>query len=451
MMPNPVFHFFDFRLDPARRELVRGETLIELSSRAFDCLVYLVQHRERAVGRDELISAVWGRADVSDNMLSQTLLRVRRALGENNPEHSAIRTVTKFGYRWVAPTQNARTVEVEAVSTPANDTMVHADVAAAPPPEAHAATAASDPAPANDIETEDDAIAEMSAPRASSTENTTADAVSLAVAPPQPSPTAPARRNPLPGIALVAAAALALLAATVFALRHRHAPPVLAPIAAESAAEVDLHALTLVLPVEVHADASWDWLRFGLMDLIANRLREGGVSTLDTRTLYTLLASHPDIAQARADAERELPALSHQRIYVRATLDNGQWQVQLTSVEAQRRLEASGSAADITASARQAADRLLLALGRTPPASAAASNTVQGLLQRTEAVLLSQRRESALELIEQAPPDVREDAAIRLRQAQLELKVGRFDAARARRRCCRNSVLMITRSNACAR
>src|SRR5579859_2525720 len=104
-MPTRVFRFFDYRLDPARRELLKGEVLVELSSRAFDCLVYLVQHRDRAVGRDELISAVWGRADVSDNMLSQTLLRVRRALGETNSEQSAIRTVTKFGYRWVAPTE----------------------------------------------------------------------------------------------------------------------------------------------------------------------------------------------------------------------------------------------------------------------------------------------------------------------------------------------------------
>jgi DNA-binding winged helix-turn-helix (wHTH) protein len=65
----------------ATRELADGTRAIDLPARAFDCLVYLIEHRDRAVGRDELIAAVWGRADVSEALLSHTILNIRRALG----------------------------------------------------------------------------------------------------------------------------------------------------------------------------------------------------------------------------------------------------------------------------------------------------------------------------------------------------------------------------------
>ncbi len=106
-MAVPSYRFDDFHLAPAARELWRGGKLIALPPKSFDCLAYLVEHRERAVGRDELISAVWGRTDVSDDLLAQTLLRARRAVGDTGNEQRAIRTVPRFGYRWVLPLEES--------------------------------------------------------------------------------------------------------------------------------------------------------------------------------------------------------------------------------------------------------------------------------------------------------------------------------------------------------
>ncbi len=97
-MAGQFYRFGRFSVSSATRELREGGAPIELPARAFDCLVYLIEHRERAVGRDELIAAVWGRADVSEALLNHTILRIRRALGEVGPE--LIRTVPRFGYRW---------------------------------------------------------------------------------------------------------------------------------------------------------------------------------------------------------------------------------------------------------------------------------------------------------------------------------------------------------------
>src|SRR5690606_20084160 len=56
--------------------------------------------------------AVFSRSDVSDAQLAQIILRSRRAIGDDGQEQRAIRTVPRFGYRWVAETA------VEAAAVP---------------------------------------------------------------------------------------------------------------------------------------------------------------------------------------------------------------------------------------------------------------------------------------------------------------------------------------------
>ncbi len=120
-MSAPVYTFDRFRLDPARRELWRDAERLELPPKVFDCIAYLLVQRERAVGRDELIAAVWGRTDVSDNLLDQSILRARRALGDTEGERRYIRTMPRFGFRWIAPVHVAdehETVEPATSSVP---------------------------------------------------------------------------------------------------------------------------------------------------------------------------------------------------------------------------------------------------------------------------------------------------------------------------------------------
>jgi len=99
------YRFDAYELDAPARELRTARGPVALPPKSFDCLVYLLERRERAVGRDELISAVWGRIDVSDALLGQTLARARRAVGDTGEEQRVIRTVARFGYHWVAPVE----------------------------------------------------------------------------------------------------------------------------------------------------------------------------------------------------------------------------------------------------------------------------------------------------------------------------------------------------------
>ena len=100
--PATRFRFGACILDPARRELLCDDAHRPLSARVFTCLHHLIAHRDRAVGRDELVRAVFGRPDVSDAQLAQVVLRARRALGDDGQAQRVIRTVPSYGFRWAA-------------------------------------------------------------------------------------------------------------------------------------------------------------------------------------------------------------------------------------------------------------------------------------------------------------------------------------------------------------
>src|SRR5687768_8461205 len=77
------YRFGSFELDTHARELLRDGRPVALAVVALDCLAYLIEHRDRPVGRDELISAVWGRTDVSESTLAHTIVRLRQVLGDS--------------------------------------------------------------------------------------------------------------------------------------------------------------------------------------------------------------------------------------------------------------------------------------------------------------------------------------------------------------------------------
>ncbi|MFC4819969.1 winged helix-turn-helix domain-containing protein [Dokdonella ginsengisoli] len=97
-----IYRFFDCSVDVAARELRRSGERVALSPTVFDCLVYLIEHRGRAVGHDELVAAVLGKVDVGDTVLRQMVRRLRQAVGDAGNQQRVLRTVAGFGYQFIA-------------------------------------------------------------------------------------------------------------------------------------------------------------------------------------------------------------------------------------------------------------------------------------------------------------------------------------------------------------
>ena len=97
------YRFATYRLDTRSRELREGDGApVPLTAKAFDTLVYLIEHRDHVVSRDELLGAVWAGRVVEENTLTQAIAALRRALGTQAGEHTFIVTVPGRGYRFVA-------------------------------------------------------------------------------------------------------------------------------------------------------------------------------------------------------------------------------------------------------------------------------------------------------------------------------------------------------------
>lgn len=94
--------FDGYVLDPARRELRQGRSrIIDLEPQVFDVLVYVIQHRDHVVSKEELFGAVWKGRIVSDSALTTRINAARRAIGDDGKSQRLIRTVQGKGVRFV--------------------------------------------------------------------------------------------------------------------------------------------------------------------------------------------------------------------------------------------------------------------------------------------------------------------------------------------------------------
>lgn len=97
------YEFSGFRVDVRSRELFDSDNKpLSLASRALDVLVYLIEHRDRVVGKEELLKAVWAGRVVEENNLTQAISSLRKAFGVAAGEHRYILTLPNRGYRFVA-------------------------------------------------------------------------------------------------------------------------------------------------------------------------------------------------------------------------------------------------------------------------------------------------------------------------------------------------------------
>lgn len=97
------YTFANFRLDLATHQLLRDGQEVPLGVKAFDTLVALITHHPRVVTKDELIKWVWLDSFVSEDSLTHTISALRRALGDDPAQPRFITTVTRRGYRFLAP------------------------------------------------------------------------------------------------------------------------------------------------------------------------------------------------------------------------------------------------------------------------------------------------------------------------------------------------------------
>jgi DNA-binding response OmpR family regulator len=98
---GPVIRHADLVVDPARHEVRRGETAVDLTPVEFKLLSAILAADGRVLTRDQLLDAVYGHesSDVLDRTIDVHVRRLRDKLDDDPDAPRYVQTVRGVGYR----------------------------------------------------------------------------------------------------------------------------------------------------------------------------------------------------------------------------------------------------------------------------------------------------------------------------------------------------------------
>lgn len=101
--PMGAFHVADWEVQPSSNRIRRGDTEVKLEPKVMALLAYLAGRRNELVTREQLEHEIWGGTVVSYDALTSSIIKLRKALGDDSRKPRFIETVSKKGYRLIAP------------------------------------------------------------------------------------------------------------------------------------------------------------------------------------------------------------------------------------------------------------------------------------------------------------------------------------------------------------
>src|SRR5688572_5544185 len=108
----------EWTVDPATNELRRRDQATRIEPKSMQVLRFLAERAGTVVTREELFQAAWPGMVVGDEALSQTITKLRRALGDDPRSPRYIETISKRGYRLTAAVGTAAAPPAQPASRP---------------------------------------------------------------------------------------------------------------------------------------------------------------------------------------------------------------------------------------------------------------------------------------------------------------------------------------------
>ena len=90
--------YADLYLDPATREVRRGDEAFELTPTEFDLLNFLMRHPRQVLHRDQILSNVWGYDFYGDDNVLEVYIGYLRRKTERGGQPRLIHTIRGVGY-----------------------------------------------------------------------------------------------------------------------------------------------------------------------------------------------------------------------------------------------------------------------------------------------------------------------------------------------------------------
>ncbi len=99
---NDLIRFEGYVIDRPRWTLAWQGEPVALSRKTFDLLLYLIDHRERVVSREELLQALWPEQFIEEGNLTQHIFLLRKEFSRREFGRKIIETISGRGYRFTS-------------------------------------------------------------------------------------------------------------------------------------------------------------------------------------------------------------------------------------------------------------------------------------------------------------------------------------------------------------
>lgn len=125
-LSNTPFQVGDWIVDPSSSQLEKNGDAVKIEPKVMQVLVYLAEHSGQVVGREELEAAVWSGLVVGYDAVSGSIIKLRKAFGDDSRKPEYIQTISKKGYRLIAPVStDAKTGSIETVPATRSPSRFH--------------------------------------------------------------------------------------------------------------------------------------------------------------------------------------------------------------------------------------------------------------------------------------------------------------------------------------
>lgn len=101
---------------PQLNRIVRADDEVHLEPRVMELLIYLAGRHGQVVSKEEIVQAVWEGQFITDSALTRAMADLRKALGDDVRNPRFIATISKRGYRLIAPLRRQVAARPESIS-----------------------------------------------------------------------------------------------------------------------------------------------------------------------------------------------------------------------------------------------------------------------------------------------------------------------------------------------
>src|SRR5882724_9107622 len=105
MPDNRVYRIGNIEIDTSQGCVRRDGEEMHLRRKSFQVLIYLLEHRDRLVTKDELFDNLWQDTAVTDDALAKCVMDIRKTLGDDTRQQRLLKTIPKAGYRFIVPVE----------------------------------------------------------------------------------------------------------------------------------------------------------------------------------------------------------------------------------------------------------------------------------------------------------------------------------------------------------